>query len=252
MQRIVNVMAFMERGFTMLELMIVVAVLAAVAGAVIFAHSATEHTVKTNLAYSEMQEIKQALLRFRQDTGHFPDPVAPAEGGASPANFSALFVQGLESAWNPAARRGWRGPYLREFGEGRVDIGDDLLNDGSGNPVTVNVAAIANIRGVADPFAAYPTLPASYTRCDETPANTACLLDWRTLADDGDGDDDDGDRAFAKHGRPYLAFDLDDNNRARLMSMGPNGRYEGITCAVTAPCNQCAANGDDILMCLLR
>lgn len=221
-------------GFTLLELLIVVAILAAVAGAIIFSQGNMRATASAGLTRAEMQAIEDALLRFKQDTGHFPSP-------ANPADFSALYTQGAESPWSVDSARGWRGPYLTRAGEGLVDIGDNLANTGAGDPSVIDSAARNEVRAVADPFVAWPIRNGGYARCSESDTDDACLLDWRTRS---------GDPRHPRWGRPYLLFDLDDKAKARLLSMGENGRYESGPCATD--CASCAPSGDDIVLCLTR
>lgn len=225
----------------------VVAILAVVAGSLMLKQGETTEKAKASMAISEMNHIKKALLQYRQDMGGLPTP-------ANPADFSSLYVIGGSLIWNPDIGRGWRGPYLTALGEGHTDIGDNLKNDGTGSPVMIDTApGKLNVRSVADTFAARPVLPGSYDPCVENAMNNNCLLDWRTLADDGDTDDEDGDKAHDRHGRPYLLFELNIDNRARLISMGPDGRYDGVTCpSASASCVTCSPNGDDLLACLLR
>jgi hypothetical protein len=100
--------------------------------------------------------------------------------------------------------------------------------------VGITASRIENVRGVADPFEHYPVIGGTYNRCEENAANTACLLDWRQLPDDGDSSDDDGDCALLKHGRPYLYFidpDAETNvtgctGAPCILSPGPNGHYD--------------------------
>lgn len=224
-----------QQGFTLLELLIVVSIMATVAGAIVFSVGGIEQTSKRSLAVSEMQSIKDALLRFRRDTGKFPTQ-------DNPADFLALYQQQSEASWNIDTSRGWRGPYLTRKGEGLVDLGDNLKNDGNGNPSVIDTAAKTNVRSVADPFIHWPVKNGGYTRCRDSNADDDCLLDWRTQA---------SDPRHQRWGRPYLVFELDSPANARLMSMGPNGRYESAACAGVA-CEQCVLDGDDILLCLTR
>lgn len=202
-----------ESGFTLLELMIVAAILVSLAGSAVLAMSGSEENAREQIARSEMSELRKALLQFRQDTGHFPAP-------ASPADFSALYEIKAEAAWNIDTARGWRGPYLSRSGEGYVDIANGLNPDGSGSPVTG--ALLENIPAVADPFEAKPA---------------GAVFQWHIQPDD---------ERYERHGRPYLLFDLS-NNDARIVSMGLNGIYDGVNGS-----DSCAPNGDDIVVCLLR
>jgi len=225
-----------SRGFTILELMMVVAILAAVSGAIIFSQGETLDDTNQRLAIVEMQAIKNALLRFKADTGALP--VA-----ANPADFSALYEKPSdETDWNINTARGWRGPYLTRKGEGLVDIGDDLKKTGEGKPTIITTEAKGKVRSVADPFINWPVKNGSDTPCTSANADDDCLLDWRTQSTDP---------RHTRWGRPYLLFDLDDSEKARLMSMGQNGRYESASCA-GIDCASCSPSGDDILLCLTR
>lgn len=239
-------------GFTLLELTVVVAILAIVAGVAVMSLSDTEETTKGQVSLHEVQQLKAALLQFRRDTGYFPGqgPFARvADGGQvpnsvgadwfqSPANFWQLYQEPCKVVsdpldageicsdadkimpWNIDSGRGWRGPYLSRAGEGYVDIGGDLNPDGLGDPLTG--ALLENVPAIADPF-------------DARPAGT--VFQWHIQPDD---------ERYERHGRPYLLFDLGNDN-ARIVGLGVNGRYEDVN--ATDPC---APNGDDLVLCLLR
>lgn len=220
-------------GFTLLELLVVVTVLAAIAGGVIVSLGNLRETALQQTGRMEMQKVKEALLRFRQDTGHLPAP-------SNPADFSALYAQGAEPAWDMASGRGWRGPYLTSVGEGLVDIGDSLQADGTGSLVVVIAAPRNEVRGVADPFVAHPVKSGVYVSCEASDPDSACLLDWRTVP---------GEARHPRWGRPYLLFELNVPDRARLVSMGPDGRYAGMN--AVEPCAPLSGS-DDLVLCLLR
>ncbi len=232
-----------ESGFTLIELLIILTILVAVAFTVTSVFTGVDQDARAQVTRAEMDEVAQAIRQFRQDTGYYPkdgpfdhedqggqvdlavadpDPAALLDRFNSPANLSQLYVQPTNNAappdaactncvlpWNIDTGRGWRGPYLKR--ENRVDVGDDLEVNGDDDPAIVETAPILNLLGVADPQEFSP-LNAAGAFCDgdeapvETPANTNCILDWRPITDDGDADDNDGDRAFLTHGRPYLYF----------------------------------------------
>jgi type II secretory pathway pseudopilin PulG len=224
-----------ETGFTLLEMTAVVAILMAVAGGAVLAMSDTEEDAERRIAVTEMLEIKKALMQFRQDTGSFPAP-------ASPADFSALYVKpvGLPD-WNIDTGRGWRGPYLSRSGEGYVDIGDGLDSAGAGDPLAGTL--LQNVQGVADPFEARPVTSA-----------IGKVFQWHIQADD---------ERYERHGRPYLLFDLTDTQKARIVGLGANGRYDcdrdadsdcdaaDVNSAVYDLCVPPPA-ADDLVLCLLR
>ncbi|WP_309386443.1 prepilin-type N-terminal cleavage/methylation domain-containing protein [Cerasicoccus frondis] len=231
--------ALAPRGFTLLELLVVVSVLAAVAFIATGAYRGISEDSSDRLVRVEMLEIAKAIQQFKHDTGYYPKtgPFAlstdggsvvidnlPAHAGSndtektrwfySPANFEQLMttVSPLDSSghqlatWNPETGRGWRGPYLTGYGEGYVDIRDDInddpdtaAGDALGDPLLGTT--ITNVDGIADPF--------------EHSVTANNLLGWSSTVD---GDE------LAKWGRPYLVFGL--NGQPFLISMGLDGEYD--------------------------
>lgn len=235
---------FTRAAFTLLELLVVVAILAVLAGTAIMALNDTQAQVEADVAQTEMLELKQAILRFQRDTGWLPKQgpfnldsrpggFAPLPAGASeawfdsPANFWQLYENPLGGTghpletWNPATRRGWNGPYLTRGGEGLVSVGDNLQRSGDGTPSAGNVVTVY---GVADTHARRP-LGAYYV--------------WQGY---------DG-TVRSRFGRPILLLDIHHedpqvrNARARLVGHGPNGIYESSAATV---------GGDDVLLELFR
>lgn len=221
----------LAQGFSLIELLVVIFILAALGGGAIIAAGNMRENALHQIAITEMQKIKQALLQYRQDTGNFHTP-------AHPADFGALYD--IVQTWDPASGRGKRGPYLISATKGWVDIGNGLAANGSGSPAVLGATPPIQVQGVADPFVAVPVVPGSYSPCEETVNNSPgnCLLDWRAAV---------GEPTRSRWGRPYLLFDLTAPDTARLVSMGPDGRYGGIHAA-----NACLPEGDDLVLCLLR
>lgn len=138
-----------RRSFTLLELILVVAILAAMAGAATALVGGVHDQANGEIAVREMHAIRDAVLRFHQDTGWLPgegpfDLDLPGEGRTgrvavdgvavpsqewfdSAANVSQLVLRPVLLApssglatWDPDRRRGWNGPYLSMSGEGEV------------------------------------------------------------------------------------------------------------------------------------
>ena len=61
-----------QAGFTLLELLVVLAVLTAVAGIGVLALGNVTGDTRERLARAEMNEIANAIRRFRADTGYWP------------------------------------------------------------------------------------------------------------------------------------------------------------------------------------
>ena len=227
-------------GFTLLELLVVVGIMAALAGVAYTASGSRVDDSKLIAVDSEMLNIRAALLRYKQDNFEFPTQTSAVDAGF-------LFDPLGADAWDADYQRGWRGPYLHSGDSGLVDVGDGIGLNGAGAPHTVVTAANRGQRAIPDPFVAFPVdvgseKPSLAAICDDSPdANSACLFDWRLL---GQVNVDD---PIPRRGRPYFLFDLDSDGarEARVVSLGPNGVYEssGLSCPA-------AAGGDDIVLCL--
>lgn len=218
-----------EAGFTLVEILVVVSILAALAAIAAPIFRSVDETAGEQLANAELKRIAAALRQFKQDTGYYPKqgPFATTNDAnlASPGNLGQLFAQPQDSggsdilAWDIEAGRGWRGPYLTSFGEGEVGIGLDLAADGTGDPLAG--ATVVVVTAVADPFEKPPV---------------GAYMQWLEPI---------SGRNVNSRGRAYLYF-IDDGandpsvNGCRVpcvLSMGPNGRYD-------------SGGGDDIVISL--
>jgi prepilin-type N-terminal cleavage/methylation domain-containing protein len=226
-----------QQGFTLLEMLVVVSLLAAVAFIGAGTFRGVLRSTEEQLVYAEMQQIAEAIRRFRQDTGYYPkegpfgldpslcDPPSGCTGEVidlpdwaspsrelwfkSPANFYQLLSTESPLAgtgnqlenWSAETGRGWRGPYLTGFRE-YVDIGSGINAGADGNPL--GGVGIPDVDGIADPFEYGP----------ETVSGGSTLLDWsRTPRPER--------VEMGRWGRPYLFF----ANTRELVSMGLDGEY---------------------------
>jgi len=235
-------------GFTLLELLIVVGIMAIIAGSTLYSGSASSiNKAKKTAVTAEMHNIRKALLQYKVDNFEFPSQ-------SSPADLYFLFGNDKDNdktldrpQWNNDYQTGWRGPYLASGDSGLVDIGDNLQRDGSGKPHIIDEGAKNLQRGIPDPYSlgAVKNSEAKYsisTPCDDsTGTNDKCLLDWRMLGQSN------ADRPLQQKGRPYLAFELNDTNKARIVSMGVNGKYDSDT---MGNCANHTNETDDLILCL--
>tara|TARA_R110002072_G_scaffold224835_2_gene381936 strand:+ start:718 stop:1485 length:768 start_codon:yes stop_codon:yes gene_type:complete len=240
----------MRRGLTLIELLVVVAILATLAGTVLVSQEGVEDRVVRDITQTELERVREAVLRFRADTGFLPKqgPYAMrihTSGGEvevpvgitdddytawfnSPANLSQLYenplaqnpdhptaVSKLARDWDPDLRRGWKGPYLGAKGKS-VSVGDGMLPDGSSGTGVEGTRRLI-VPGLADRYEFAPI-----------PDSLGTIFSWSTPAGDVD-----------RAGRPYFLFSLDSTAEARVVSCGPNGLYAPRSAG--AP----AAVGDD-------
>lgn len=132
------------RAFTLLEMVLVVAIMATIAGTVVALTGDLQDTANRDIRRHEMSAVREALLRFHADTGFFPGegpfdldtrPGGFVPAGAQPAQWhdhAANLRQLVENplaatshplrVWDPDRRRGWHGPYLETSCEGRVAL----------------------------------------------------------------------------------------------------------------------------------
>lgn len=238
----------MPRGLTLIELLVVVAILATIAGTVLVSQAGVEDRAGQDITRHQLTELREAVLRFRRDTGYLPKqgPYAlESEGGEvqvpagetpadyaawfhSPANLSQLYENPLAGNTNPRAfdpdtRRGWKGPYLARR-DHEVSLGDGLAGDGSAG-TGAEGTRLLTVPALADSFE-HPALsgPLGATFAWTTPAG-----------------------APSRAGRPLLLFSLDDPNQARVVCCGADGVYAPH--ATSAPI---AAGSDDLGIYLLR
>jgi len=203
-----------QAGFTLLELLAVIALMAVVAGMAVLAYEGVQDQGRQDATRFEIAEIRNALLQFRRDSGSNdlpgqgvyvcedpanagkinPDLVnLPSEAGTtdaaklawceSPANFWMLFADPSGNGWNPDTHRGWNGPYLQR------------------KSALMSYAGVDNLWVITDAYQAN-----------------------------------------------YLMLDLDDADKARLVSLGPDKTDDNPT---PGTC-QLAGGGDDTALCLLR
>jgi type II secretory pathway pseudopilin PulG len=133
-------------AFTLIEIVLVVAILATLGGLTIASLGEAEAQSTANIAVHELSQVRQAVLRFREDTGFLPKQGLfdlESRGGRvrtvdfpgpethtdhvqwfdAPENLWQLFECPLATtdpmAQPAAGRRGWRGPYLTRNAEAR-------------------------------------------------------------------------------------------------------------------------------------
>ncbi|WP_036299718.1 type II secretion system protein GspG [Methylotenera sp. L2L1] len=147
-------------GFTLLELLVVVALMSVVAVAAVMSLEDVDDTAAIQVARSEMVEISKALKLFKHHVGHFPDAANEIKYIGTPdpdedkqqvvdMNYEAAKLNLLRTCqatdiskvtlaeptydvgckdWSIDTARGWYGPYLSRDGN------TVFVNDPWGNP----------------------------------------------------------------------------------------------------------------------
>lgn len=206
-----------QSGFTLFEMLVVLGIVATVAGVGAQVLTGVREDAQSSLARAEMSEIAAAIQRFHRDTGYWPKegPFAADKVGnvpLHPANLSQLRVQPVKSGvdilpFDAASGTGWNGPYIRELDAATVWVGEDMgtTPDGSVDP---DAGTETDVSGIGDPF---------------DRAADGVYFAWT----DGAGD------TIARLGRPYLYF-IDAGATGTvpgctvpcLVSFGPDGDYD--------------------------
>ncbi len=212
-------------GFTLLELLIVVSLLAVLATVALIANEGVYEQAEVDATKYEMAELRKALLQFRRDVGHFPDAaglIAESDRLALLSSCQSIdntkinttagvsYDAGCE-VWNPDTHRGWNGPYLDNVGA------DFAFKDAWYDP---NKATPTHVYLLKTPG------------LDSSPQTLWCK--------------EDGTACQATLDAVYYVPD----NGARVVSSGPNGADEGDN--TTNICEKHDAASDDIVLCLLK
>jgi prepilin-type N-terminal cleavage/methylation domain-containing protein len=114
-----------SRGFTLLEMVVVVAILVVVAGLSIASIGYLTADSQFKSTRASLSVIREAIMGGPARAGFYADL------GGIPLTLRELFVQGTHPAWNPATKHGWNGPYLA-FSTGEFLADDPIPTDDDG------------------------------------------------------------------------------------------------------------------------
>jgi len=107
---------FSRSGFTLLELLIVIGLLAALVGLVLPQFGGTRAEARDQMRVAEMHAIHEAFLRFYGDV--MPTDVQLTS--LTNWHFAPLLARTNAAyayqEWDPIRNRGWRGPYMHTEG----------------------------------------------------------------------------------------------------------------------------------------
>ena len=96
----------MKKGFTLLELIIVITILAVLAGAMIPLFSTTRRQAQDAKAMADLDAIKSASVMYHYDTRSWPQ--------AGSSGFLTCLVSNTGGGC-PTTAGGWSGPYLTDW-----------------------------------------------------------------------------------------------------------------------------------------
>jgi len=194
------------RGFTLLELMIVVLLLAALAASAVSLVDDVDLQARHDLTQSRRQQVRRAILGDPSRTVNGQPLISGfvADMGRLPTSLREL-VQPIDENGDPLARwdivdgvgRGWRGPYV----EPQLEVRDVDPDPG--------VEELAHVPAFRD----------GWGNRDADPADDALRFGWRFEPDyDGDADGVDG-LDLGSHGRDGAALATSDPYELDLPSL---------------------------------
>lgn len=277
-------------GFSLVELLVVAAVVVALAGIAWGRYGSIEQAELDRLAAVQLDELARALRAFRADTGFWPGqgPFALASSGASatgggvdraslpgialpaaavdadqwnaswfahPANLWQLFERPVLVAAHPLARLAqWDAGHARGWRGPYLDAGlrlfVDMGIDGSIYAGGLSPGALEN--GLVQRN--LPGMPAGRPR---PPLDTGCDPDdpciqrWMRIASTALGGTVPAEHQFERLGRALLYFGPA-YGRVRIAHPGGDGRFGGLN--LTLPCEPSidvhGYGADDLVRCL--
>lgn len=241
-----------QTGFTLLELLVVIALLAIIAGAATLGYDGVQDQGRADVTRYEMAEIRKALLQFRRDTQEFPCRVYRA-GNYVPDNIemSQLDFTDLPAIPTTADYHEWcsnESGNQDHWGLSKLlifpyDNTDTAYIDLLWNPDTK--------RGWHGPYINNQCIKDAW-------GNNIFLLDPELdyspeyrCKKNGSGDYDTTGNLYSCLKASDPDWDQStytkEANIVRLVSMGENGDYDGINIS-----DPCTPNQDDLILCLLK
>lgn len=154
-------------AFTLVETLLVVALVALVAGTAVALLSGTQEKADKQLIQTECATIRRAVLQFRADLGQSPQHLAELLQSPNPSDTLGGWWWRSSSdklptalySYDPATRRGWNGPYLKIDTLSDADqsaIEKRLVTSGSYAVTSADPAAGKRLAAMLSRYATYP------------------------------------------------------------------------------------------------
>jgi prepilin-type N-terminal cleavage/methylation domain-containing protein len=135
-----------RNGFSLVEVLLVLAILALTAGLVVVVTTGIGEKTDTQLAQAECADLRKACLRFAADLGEPPRYVAELLQSPDPADALGGWwwrTDGTPAprlrSFDPATGRGWNGPYLQP----------EFLSSGGGPASETRLMTTSTVQTVA-------------------------------------------------------------------------------------------------------
>jgi len=137
-----------QQGFTLLELLVVVAVMAIISGMGLMRYGNVRSDNEEKATRVEMAQLRQAIIRYFNDQNTYSEDTANIR---SPADID--FLTNLSYSWDVDYRKGWRGPYINISLTTAVDIANNTIFDfaGGGDPAD-DSAPLITVPAKLDPY----------------------------------------------------------------------------------------------------
>lgn len=111
-----------RKGFTLIEVMVVIGIIGLLAGVVLSAMNGARESAKKKTAMAQLREIRSGINLLEADTGKWPNgcPVSNTSGSAehqiNSANSGLVTAPIISSdppcGWNAGDIAAWKGPYI--------------------------------------------------------------------------------------------------------------------------------------------
>jgi prepilin-type N-terminal cleavage/methylation domain-containing protein len=243
-----------QQGFTLLELLVVISLMAIVASLMAVSYDSVKTDSNADLTRYEMAEIRKALLQFRRDTGELPCRVyRDGTYQPDPAEMGVVFPD--TTGWGQLEYAAW----CSGFGAADADLGS-ALSMLAVFPYT-DLDANADLLWNVDTKRGWNGSYLNQQGLNDAWGNRYLLIDPeldfrqtdRCLEDAGNYDIDLVTGFYSCLSPSDSGWDSStytlDANIARLVSSGEDEVYQGVN--PTDPC--IAVDGsDDLVLCLLR
>jgi len=150
-----SVLAARRRGFTLIELMIVIIVIAILALIIIPKITGARKRAQEATMVSNLQNIRSAVETYSSDNGVYPNTLMDLFGTTATSGTAPTSVAST-----------WKGPYLRNTGSAVCTTGTPLPT----NPIVVSAAGTnannGEVAATAPPTAGAATAAANWAYCN--------------------------------------------------------------------------------------